>query len=60
MGWGDDMSEWLDLSFASVACAVGPSGTTFSTDFSFQYLISKNLFEFSAAEITSKSISPMF
>jgi ribosomal protein L21E len=36
----------------SVACAVGPSVTTSSTDFSFQNLVFGNLFEFSAAEIT--------
>jgi hypothetical protein len=30
----------------SVACAVGPSVTTSSTDFSFQNLVFKNLFEF--------------
>jgi hypothetical protein len=36
---------------ASVACAVGLSVTTFSTDFSFQNLVFSNLFEFSAAEI---------
>ncbi len=36
----------------SVACAIGPSVTTSSTDFSFQNLIFWNLFEFSVAEIT--------
>jgi hypothetical protein len=36
----------------SVACAVGPSVTMSSTDFSFQNLVFWNLFEFSAAEIT--------
>ncbi len=36
------------------------SVTTFSTDFSFQNLVFCNLFEFSAAEITSKSITPTF
>jgi len=36
----------------SVACAVGSSVTTSSTDFSFRNLVSGNLFEFSAAEIT--------
>jgi hypothetical protein len=35
-----------------VGCAVGPSVTMSSTDFSFQNLIFWNLFEFSAAEIT--------
>jgi hypothetical protein len=38
--------------FTSVACAVGPSVTTSSTDFSFWNLVFWNLFEFSAAEIT--------
>jgi hypothetical protein len=37
---------------SSVACAVGPSVTTSSTDFSFQNLAFGNLFEFLAAEIT--------
>ncbi len=46
------------LIMTSVACAVGPSVTMFSIDFSFQNLVFWNLFEFSAAEITSKSISP--
>ncbi len=36
------------------------SVTTFSTDFSFQNLVFWNLFEFSAAEIILKSISPTF
>ncbi len=40
------------LESTSVACAVGPSVTTSSTDFSFQNLVFGNLFEFSAAEIT--------
>jgi hypothetical protein len=31
---------------SSVACAVAPSVTTFSTDFSFQNLVFWNLFEF--------------
>jgi hypothetical protein len=37
-----------------VACAIGPSvdWSTSSTDFSFQNLVFKNLFDFSAAEIT--------
>ncbi len=46
--------------YISVACAIGPSVTTSSTDFSFQNLAFWNLFEFSAAEIISKSISPTF
>ncbi len=36
------------------------SVTTFSTDFSFQNLIFCNIFEFSAAKITSKLIAPTF
>ncbi len=44
----------------SVACAVDPSVTTFSTDFSFQNLVFWNLFEFLATEITSNSISLTF
>jgi hypothetical protein len=36
------------------------SVTTFSTDFSFQNLVFWNLFEFSVAEITLKSISLTF
>ncbi len=40
------------LIIISVACAVGPSVTTSSIDFSFQNLVIWNLFEFSAAEIT--------
>ncbi len=43
---------------ASVACAVGPSVTLSSTDFTFQNVVFGNLFEFSVAEITFKSISP--
>jgi hypothetical protein len=38
--------------FTSVACAVGPSVTMSSNDFSFWNLVFWNLFEFSAAEIT--------
>ncbi len=38
--------------FNSVACAIGPSVTTSSTEFSFQNLVFWNLFEFSATEIT--------
>ncbi len=36
----------------SVTCAIGPSVTTSSTDFSFQNLAFWNLFEFSVTEIT--------
>jgi hypothetical protein len=38
--------------YTSVACAIGSSVSTSSTDFSFQNLGFWNLFEFSAAEIT--------
>jgi hypothetical protein len=43
-----------------VACAIGPSVTTSSTDFSFQSVVFWNLFEFLVAEITQKLISPTF
>jgi hypothetical protein len=36
----------------SVACAVGPSVTMTSTDFSFQNLVFWNIVEFPAVEIT--------
>ncbi len=50
-----------DFINTSVACAVGPSVSTSSTDFSFQNLVFFwNFFEFSVAEITFKSISPTF
>ncbi len=48
----------LFLIHTSVACAVGPSVTMSSTDFSFQNMTFWNLFEFSAVEISLKSISP--
>jgi len=41
------LPSWID----SVACVVGPSVTTFSTDFSFQNLVFWNLFEFSVVKI---------
>ncbi len=44
----------------SVDRAISPSVTTSSSDFSFQNLVIWNLFEFSAAEITFKSISLTF
>jgi hypothetical protein len=44
----------------SVARAVGPSVTMSSIDFSFQNLVFWNLFEYSAAEITLKSVFPTF
>jgi hypothetical protein len=40
--------------------SVGPSVTMSSTDFSYQNLVFWNLFEFSAAKITKKTISPTF
>ncbi len=46
--------------FTSVACAHSPSVPSSSTDFSFQNLVFGNLFQFSAAKTTSKSISPTF
>jgi len=46
--------------YTSVACAIDPSVTTSSSDFSFQNLVFWDLFEFSAAEIIEKSISPTF
>ncbi len=44
----------------SVACALGPSVTTSSTEFSFQNLVFWNLFEFSVPKITKNLISPRF
>jgi hypothetical protein len=41
-----------------VACAIGSSVATYSTDFSFQNLVFWNSFEFSVAEITEKSPIP--
>jgi hypothetical protein len=46
------LKEICNFIHASVACAVGPSVTMSSTDFSFQNLVFWNFFEFSAAEIT--------
>jgi hypothetical protein len=50
------MLTYFSFIHSSVACAVGPSVTTSSTDFSLQNLVFWNLFEFSAAE----SVSPTF
>jgi len=47
-----NVSSLEHINHTSVACAIGPSVTTSSTDFSFQNLVIWNLFEFSAAEIT--------
>ncbi len=60
MWWGGDALKVAHSAIlTSVACLVGPTSvTTSSTDFSFQNLVFGNLFEFSVAEITSKSISP--
>jgi hypothetical protein len=49
-----------ELITASVACAIDPSVTESSTHFSFQNLVFWNLLEFSAEEITYKSLSPTF
>jgi hypothetical protein len=46
------------LEMTSVACAIGPSVTTSSTDFSFQNLVFWNLFEFSVTKITKKKNLP--
>jgi hypothetical protein len=46
------MASSQTLHHTSVACAIGPSVTKSSIDFSFQNLVFWNLFEFSAAEIT--------
>ncbi len=54
------MASSETLHHTSVACAIGPSFTKSSTDFSFQNLVFWNLFEFSVAEITLKSISLTF
>ncbi len=48
------------LMCTSVACAIGPSVNTFSTDFSFQNLVFWNLFEFSVVENHLKIKSPTF
>jgi hypothetical protein len=48
----------LHFILTSGACAVRPSVTMLSTDFSFQNLVFGNLFEFSVAKITLKSIPP--
>jgi hypothetical protein len=49
----------LHSSFTSVAWAIAPSVFTMSsTDISFHHLVFWNLFEFLAAEITLKSITP--
>jgi hypothetical protein len=51
--------HWITcLTTTGVACAVGASAIMSSTDFSFQNLVVRNLFEYSNAEITLKSISP--
>ncbi len=53
-------TNWFYIMYTNVACAIGPSVNPFSTDFSFQNLILKNLFEFLVAKIILKSISPTF
>jgi hypothetical protein len=52
--WKEIMLEWYNWN------GKPSSVPTFSTDFSFQNLIFWNLFEFSAAKVTLKSISPTF
>ncbi len=42
----------MNIMNTNVACAIGPSVTTSSTDFSFQDPVFWNLFEFSTIEIT--------
>jgi len=37
--------------YINVACAIGPSVTMFSIDFSFQNLFIYNIFEFSLVEV---------
>ncbi len=46
-----EIRGFFHIIITSVACAIGPSVTTSSTDLSFQNLVFLNLFEFSAAEI---------
>jgi len=41
-----------EISYINVACTIGLSVTTSSTDFSFQNLVFGNLFEFSVVKIT--------
>jgi hypothetical protein len=48
--------NYFHFVITSVACAIEPSVIMSS----FQNLVFRNLFEFSAAKITSKSISPTF
>jgi hypothetical protein len=61
MNWNKGLLEMLHklslgiyiIIVTSVACAVvGPSVTTSSTDVSFQNMVLRNSFEFSAADIT--------
>ncbi len=44
------ITDFAQLNQTSVACAIGPSITSSSTDFPFQNLVLGNSFEFSAAE----------
>jgi hypothetical protein len=60
-GWkGGNVSRWLDLSFTIVACAVAQVIPRFQLIFLSKTWFFKFLFEFSAAEITFKAISPTF
>jgi hypothetical protein len=58
----DNQAAWTQFiqKILVLACAIGPSVTTFSSDFSFQNLVFWNLFEVSLAEMTLKSMSPIF
>ncbi len=51
------LSLWV-IRITSVACAIGPNVTMSLTNFSFQNLVFKNLFELSVVEVTYKFISP--
>jgi hypothetical protein len=50
--WKSGLNAGGSIIFISVACAIGPSVSMSSTDFSFQNLAFWNLFEFSSVEIT--------
>jgi hypothetical protein len=52
--------KFCHFKVTNVTCIVGSNASTSATDFSFQNLIFWNLFEFSVAEITLKSMSPTF
>jgi hypothetical protein len=50
MAFHETHSSLVLIKFTSLACALGPSVTMSSTDFSFQNLVFWNLFEFSMTE----------